>query len=187
MANRSETKIKRQDQLAALVKDSPFITDHEISHRLGVSVGTVRLDRAAMGIPEQKERMMNAARVQKGTKERVISCDELIEVADHKGFSVMTLSESMCYEGTNVVKNQYLYSMAENLATATAGFKACIVKVSDAKASSVSLPGDRLFAKSEVKLIRDTSYIVWVRIYKNSTEVFRAKFSIKEEKEGTGL
>ena len=53
---RSEIKRQRHKLLIDLVNSSPLLTDKEIAAMLGVSLGTVRLDRGTLSIPEVRER-----------------------------------------------------------------------------------------------------------------------------------
>ena len=47
----------RQERLARFIEGNPMATDQELAATLGVSVSTVRLDRALMGVPELRERV----------------------------------------------------------------------------------------------------------------------------------
>ena len=51
------TKKLRQERLARIIEGNPMATDRELAATLGVSVSTVRLDRALMGVPELRERV----------------------------------------------------------------------------------------------------------------------------------
>ena len=51
------TKKLRQERLAKIIEGNPMATDRELAATLGVSVSTVRLDRALMGVPELRERV----------------------------------------------------------------------------------------------------------------------------------
>ncbi|MBR1487176.1 MAG: transcription factor FapR, partial [Synergistaceae bacterium] len=44
-----------------IISSNPMVTDNELASSLGVSVGTIRLDRALMGVPELRERIKTMA------------------------------------------------------------------------------------------------------------------------------
>ena len=54
-------RLLRHDKLTAILAADPMITDNELASRLGVSISTVRLDRALMGVPELRERIRTMA------------------------------------------------------------------------------------------------------------------------------
>ena len=55
--NKRLKKIERQAKLKELLENNPAATDKELASELNVSVSTVRLDRALMGVPELRERL----------------------------------------------------------------------------------------------------------------------------------
>jgi len=44
-----------------LLRENPLLTDDALAKALGVSLSTIRLDRALLGIPELRERMRRMA------------------------------------------------------------------------------------------------------------------------------
>ena len=48
--------------LVTLIKENPFLKDEEIAKKFGVSISTVRFDRAELGIAEYRERLREAAK-----------------------------------------------------------------------------------------------------------------------------
>ena len=55
--NKRLKKVERQAKLKDLIENNPAATDKELALKLGVSVSTVRLDRALIGVPELRERL----------------------------------------------------------------------------------------------------------------------------------
>ena len=54
-------KTLRHKNLKKLLRTNPFSTDEELASILGVSVPTIRLDRATLGIPELRARTKDMA------------------------------------------------------------------------------------------------------------------------------
>ena len=44
-------KLKRHEKLFALIEQNPLYTDEDLARLLKVSLSTIRLDRALMGVP----------------------------------------------------------------------------------------------------------------------------------------
>jgi DeoR/GlpR family transcriptional regulator of sugar metabolism len=74
---RSAVRRIRQNRIISELETNPLLTDEEIAGDLGVSVSTVRLDRAVLGIPEVRERMRSMAS-QAGSRLRSLNLEEVI-------------------------------------------------------------------------------------------------------------
>ena len=141
----------------------------------GVSVSTIRFDRAELGIAEYRERIKSVAR--EGIH---ASNAQILDLnVKHDGISILETDQSMAFEGTNVVKSQHIYSFAENLAMSVIDAKSMLVKVANVKYVSEVHCGEKLLAKSVVIRSREDEYIVHVFIKVNMKEVFRGKFSLR--------
>ena len=136
---------------------------------------TIRFDRAELGIAEYRERVKSAA-------EEVMNAQSTGEVLDinlyRDGISVLKTDSSMTFEGTDIVKGQYIYAFAEDLALSVIDAKAALVKVANVKYSHEAHSGERLIAKSDVMRVEENEYVVRVVIKANMNEVFRGKFSL---------
>ena len=84
----------------------------------------------------------------------------------------------MLFEGTEIVKSQFIYAFAENLALSVVNAKAALIKVANVKYITEVHSGERLIARSEVIREKEKDFIVHVFIKANMTEVFRGKFSL---------
>lgn len=174
---RAVKKRTRQERLIKEVGKNPFLKDDELARRLKVSVATIRLDRAELGIEEYRERVKNVARV------RTDATAHMGEVLDfnlyHDGISVLDTFDTTVFEDSAVVKAQSLYAYAEDLALSVINAKAALVRVANIKYLHEVHRGDRLIAKYEVRRTQNHEYVVWVRIKKDMSEVFRAKMSLR--------
>lgn len=175
---RTVLKQKRHEMLAEKIRQNPFLKDEDLARELNVSVATIRFDRAELGIKEYRERIKNVAENgMDGIEKR--SAAELLDLnVLHDGISVLEADKTMAFAGTDIIKGQKIFAFAEDLAVGVIGASAAFVKVANVKYIREVNVGDKLVAKSEVKRIRDNEYIVWVRITRQMTEVFRAKFNL---------
>lgn len=158
------------------IKHNPFLKDEDLARECNVSVSTIRFDRAELGIAEYRERIKVAA---EDGMNNAINEGELLDLnVLHNGISVIETDDSMLFENSDIVRGQYIYAMAENLALHVIGAKAALVKVANVKYIREVHSGERLIAKSEVIRAKEKEFIVHVFIKANFTEVFRGKFSL---------
>jgi len=189
MSRTSVAKKQRQAVLLEKLKEDPFLTDEELAEIFSVSVPTIRLDRLELGIPELRERIKNVAetninKVKSMQGKEVIG--ELVELnLDQSGIAILETNEEMAFEKTKIVRGHYIYSLAESLAIAVIDSQVALVGVANIKYKTPVYSGSKIVAKAEVKRIRESNYVVWVKIYEKGVEVFRVKFilaSIKKDK-----
>lgn len=158
------------------IKHNPFLKDEDLARECNVSVSTIRFDRAELGIAEYRERIKVAA---EDGMNNAINEGELLDLnVLHNGISVIETDDSMLFENSDIVRGQFIYAMAENLALHVIGAKAALVKIANVKYIREVHSGERLIAKSEVVRVKEKEFIVHVFIKSNFTEVFRGKFSL---------
>ncbi len=180
MSRSSLLKKERQQELAEKLKEDLFLTDEELAELFSVSVPTIRLDRLEMGIPELRERIKDVAeknysKVKSLQGGEIIG--ELIDITLGKyGVSILETDDSMAFERTRIIRGHYIYSLAESLAIAVIDADVALVGVANIKYKNPVYSGTRLVAKAEVRQIRGSKYIVWVKIYEKQVEMFRGKF-----------
>lgn len=190
MSRSSLLKKERQQILSDRIKRDPFLTDEELSELFAVSVPTIRLDRLEMGIPELRERIKSVAennysKVKSLQSKEIVG--ELIDInLGRNAVSILETDESMAFEKTKIVRGHFIYSLAESLAIAVIDAQVALVGVANIKYKIPVYSGCKLVAKAEVKQVRGTNYIVWVKIYEKQVEMFRGKFILVslEKKQG---
>lgn len=190
MSRSSLLKKERQQILSDRIKQDPFLTDEELSELFAVSVPTIRLDRLEMGIPELRERIKSVAennysKVKSLQSKEIVG--ELIDInLGRNAVSILETDESMAFEKTKIVRGHFIYSLAESLAIAVIDAQVALVGVANIKYKIPVYSGCKLVAKAEVKQVRGTNYIVWVKIYEKQVEMFRGKFILVslEKKQG---
>lgn len=176
---RTKLKQQRQEFLLKKIEQNPFLKDEELAEVCNVSVSTIRFDRAELGIAEYRERIKSAA--QEGRANGTEPVGEVLDInLFHDGISVLKTDAAMTFEGTDIVKGQYIYAFAENLALNVIGAKAALVKVANVKYMHEARAGESLVAKSDVMRVKEKEFIVRVVIKANLREVFRGKFSLIE-------
>lgn len=168
------TKKERHVLLMSLINEDPFLKDEELAARCGVSISSIRNDRAELGIAEYRERVKSKAEGEREAK------DELLDVTPYEnGIAVLDTDGTMLFYNTEIVKSQYIYAFAENLALNVINARAALVKVANVKYIREVHAGERIIAKSRVIRSREDEYIVHVHITSGQTEVFRGKFNLE--------
>lgn len=174
-------KHERHSMLKAMINENPFLKDEELSRQLDVSMSTIRNDRAELGIAEYRERIKTAAEDSKTSSHT----GEVIDMElFHSAISVLETDNSMLFPGTDIIKSQHIYALAEELALGVIDARAALVKVANVKYVSEVHEGEKLVAhstvirKKENDNSKDNEYIVHVIIKVKMNEVFRGKFSL---------
>ena len=171
------SKQERHLFLMSLLNENPFLKDEELAAECGVSVSTIRNDRAEMGISEYRERVKSAAEGELHGSEKK---EELLDLTLYEnGISILETDSTMSFHNTDIVKSQCIYAFAENLALSVINADAALVKVANVKYVSVVRAGEKLVAKSRVIRNHDGEFIVHVFITVEMKEVFRGKFSLE--------
>lgn len=174
---RTALKKQRHEFLLKQIEQNPFLKDEELAKSCNVSISTIRFDRAELGIAEYRERIKSAAEV--GMSSQMAATGEVLDLnLFHDGISVLETDASMLFPETDIVKSQYIYAFAENLALSVIDAKAALVKVANVKYMHEAHAGERLIAKSDVMRVKENGFIVRVIIRANMNEVFRGKFSL---------
>jgi acyl-coenzyme A thioesterase PaaI-like protein len=180
MSRSSLVKKERQKVLSDKIKQDPFLTDEELSDLFSVSVPTIRLDRLEMGIPELRERIKNVAETNYSKVKSLHSKEivgELIDITlGGNAVSILETDDSMAFEKTKIIRGHFIYSLAESLAIAVIDAQVALVGVANIKYKTPVYAGCKLVAKAEVKRVKGSNYIVWVKIYEKQQEMFRGKF-----------
>jgi len=180
MSRPSFNKIARHESLRKLLSENLFMTDEDLADYFSVSVPTIRLDRGELNIPELRIRVKDVAETNVKKVKSIIAVDipgELIEFELNKsGTLSFETNSKMVFTHSQVVRGQYVYSMAEALAIAVIDAEIALVGVANIKYKQPVIMNNRLLAKAEVKRIKGNSYIVWVKVFVKTTEVFRGKF-----------
>ena len=184
MSRTDKARTIRCEKILEYIEKNPLATDEVLAREFNVSINTIRLDRARLGIKEFKERLkVKAEETMKNVTS--ISKDELVGdmISFNPGESAISRLETnidMTFEGMNVVKGKYIYSFAETIAISLIPTKAALVGVANIKYVEKIEANTVIYAHAEVKRKTESGYIVWVRILdaKDSLK-FKGKFILK--------
>ena len=175
-------KKARQKKLQETLRDNPFCTDAELAEQFGTSVQTIRLDRAALSIPELRERTKKVAESTIGKVKSLSSEDMVGDLIDldlnESGISVMETTEDMVFAKGNVVKGHYIFSHAASLAIAIIDADVVLMGLANIKFKRPVYCGERLVAKAQVIKQKTSNYVVQVVTKVNGEQVFRGKFVV---------
>jgi len=176
---KSEKKF-RQERLTKLLDKNPMETDEELASLLGVSVSTVRLDRALMGVPELRERVKRMAQ-EAGSRLRSLSRSEivgdLLELEPNKwALSVLRTTREMAFRTTDILWDHYIYAQASSIAVAVIEAETVIIDSMRGEYKGHARVGDMLIARAKVGVSKDGRYIVSVRTRVGEKEIFVGRF-----------
>lgn len=184
MPRTDKQRIKRCTKLLEYLKDNPLATDEILAKEFNVSINTIRLDRARLGIKEFRERLKDKAE-ESMKYVTSISAQELVGdmvnfIPGESAKSRLETSSLMTFEGMDVVKGQYIYSFAETIAISLIPTKAALVGVANIKYVEPIASNTVVYALAEVKRKTGSGYIVWVRIVDEQDNLkFKGKFILK--------
>ena len=155
MPRTDKDRLEREEKLIKYLNTNPMATDQELAKKFKVSINTIRLDRARLGIKELKVRLKEKA---KESMKKVTSMSISEFVGDMISFNTglnakarFKTNETMTFDGMNVVKGQYIYSFAESIAISLIPTKAALVGVANIKYVDVIKAGEVIYAFAEVK------------------------------------
>jgi acyl-coenzyme A thioesterase PaaI-like protein len=174
----------RQADLNAVLRDDPFLTDHDLATMFSVSVQTIRLDRLALGLPELRERLRQAAelvhaRVRSLGQREIVG--ELVDIQlGQQGISILATTDEMVFEKTRIVRGHYLFAQAESLALAIVDADIVVTGLANVKYKRPVQVGERLVAKAEILRRRTNKHVVLVTTRSADEQVFRAKFMVAD-------
>ncbi|AER66839.1 transcriptional regulator, DeoR family [Thermovirga lienii DSM 17291] len=178
----------RHERIKAELKADPMLTDEELAKLLGVSISTIRLDRALLGIPEVRERIkmmaQNAVSKLKSLREEEVIGD-LVEL-EPNNFAVSTLvtTNEMAFRHTEWVSDHYIYAQATSLAIAAIDENMVFTGAARIKYKQPARVGERLVARAKVGTKKGNKYIVSVRTRVGEREIFVGRFITVVSKDG---
>ena len=184
MAKTPEKRNLRRNEMIILLEKNPYLTDSELAKRYKVSINTIRLDRQQLNIKESKERVKELAK-ESSKLLTSISEDEIIGdlielIPGVSGKARLETTKAMTFKNSNIVRGQYIYSLAESLAIAVVKANAALVGIANIKYKEKVEGNNVIIANAEVKKVRGQNYIVWIKTYNNKgSEVFTGKFILK--------
>ncbi len=175
-------KEKRHEKLSWLIEQNPLYTDEDLARLLHVSLSTIRLDRALMGVPELRARTRMMAeravsRLRSLKQEEFIG--ELLGLEPNVwALSVLQTDREMAFRHTDQVWDQYIYAQASTLAIAVVEADLVVVDSFRGKYTAPATVGDRLVARAKVGVHRGQKYIVSVHTTVGDGEIYVGRFIV---------
>lgn len=172
----------RHQRLLDLIDAHPLLTDEELASALGVSVSTVRLDRALLGLPELRERTRRMAeratsRLRSLTEEDVVG--ELLELEpDRWALSVLFAGREMAFRHTRLIWDHVIYTQASTLAIATISANLVVIGSAHLRYKEPAYVGDKLVARAKVGTHKGNKYVLSVRTHVGEREIFVGRFVV---------
>jgi hypothetical protein len=178
------TRQERRQQLLAYLANDPLQTDEQLAERLAVSVPTVRLDRAALGIGPLKARSEQlAARLiqREGEKaDQDAPVDETL-VALERGHYGEARFAPRPEDGRRLGRTlavAYLVGLAEMLAERIVPGEVVLTGLVQARCLRPIRTDEEIVAKAWLVRCTDRRLVVRVDMESAGERVFRAKFGI---------
>ena len=178
----SRDKTLKKQRMFTLLETDPFMTDDALARSLDISVQSVRLYRAEMGIPELRMRLRGLAqRAHKRLK--TISGKEILgELVflelNVKGVSVFLPNEGMLHSKPGIIRAQYIFEQANTLAMAIIDAEWAVTGVAKIRFKRPVMAESSIVASAEVTRRRGNKFFVTVISKQAGEEVFRGKFII---------
>ncbi|MBX5475531.1 MAG: transcription factor FapR [Clostridia bacterium] len=181
----SLSRRERQRALRETLRREPLLTDEELAERFHVSVPTIRLDRATLGLPDVRERARSLASQALG-RVRALGPQEIVgEIVDvelgRHAVSILEAEASHAFERNATVRGQHLYAQAESLAMAVVDAGDAVPEVVNVKFKRPVRIGERVVAKAEIlRQPRPGQWVVLVQSRVQNDIVFRGKFLVTQ-------
>lgn len=182
MALKNE-KIKRHEKLTALMEQNPLYTDEDLARLLNVSLSTIRLDRAQLGVPELRKRMRQMAeravsRLRSLKQEEFIG--ELLGLEPNVwALSILQTTREMAFRHTQQICDQYIYAQASTLAIAVIEADLVVVTSFRGRYGAPAMVGERLVARAKVGVNEGDKYIVSVHTTVDDKEIYVGRFIVR--------
>ncbi len=180
MNDRILTRQERQVRLGIYIKQNPFATDEELAKRFNVSIPTIRLDRAALKIPELRKRVKQVAEevyIEIKSMHETELVGELVDIElDKQAISILQITEELVLEKTKIVRGHHLFAQANSLAAAVLDANVVLTGSCRLRFKRPVYFNEKVVAKAVVKVKKKNSALVSVYSKVNDEMVFKAQF-----------
>ena len=173
---------ERRERLKDILSANPFLPDRRLARYFDVSPQTIRLDRLALGIPDQRTRTKELAERAYGIV-RAMGGEEIVgELVDldlgKSAISILETTPEMAFERSGITRSQYIFAQADSLAICIVDAENVVTGIANLKFKRQVKVGERLVAKGQVKSDRGDKFSVLVETRSKGELVFRGKFLV---------
>ncbi|MBS4026194.1 MAG: transcription factor FapR [Clostridia bacterium] len=176
MEEKGLSRIERRNMINNFLADNPFLTDEELAEEFQVSVQTIRLDRAALNIPELRERMKQVAAQSYGQVKSISGVEiigELLEIKlNESAISLLEVTREMVLSKAKIIRGHMLFAQANSLAVAMVDSPLVLTGSARVKYLIPVKLGQKVLAKAEVLKRMGDKFFVKVVSKVGYTEVF---------------
>lgn len=173
---------ERRERLKQVLAANPFLSDRRLARHFDVSMQTIRLDRLALGIPDQRTRTKEVAervhaRVRAMGQREIVG--ELIDVELGKSaISVMEVAPEMAFERSGIARSHYIFAQADSLAICLVDSHNVVTGIANLKFKRQAKVGEKLIAKGQVIREKGNKFSVLVETRSKGELIFRGKFLV---------
>ncbi|MDN5292736.1 MAG: hypothetical protein PWQ31_41 [Eubacteriales bacterium] len=182
------SKEERQRKLRQVIEANPFLTDEELARMLAVSVSTIRLDRAELGIPELRERLRQMAgehyRKLRALRDQELIGELLDLQLDKEAMSLLTIEEDMVLKGSGVARGHYLFAQANSLAVALVDAPQALTARAVVNFLRPVKVGQKVLARATVKSRQGKKYVIQVYSRVEGETVMEGEFVVIAVRDG---
>jgi hypothetical protein len=158
------------------------MSDNRLALELGVSVGTIRLDRDALNLPGLRERTRLMAEHESNRltslKQEEVLGDILELEPNRRALSVLPTNREHAFRHTNLIADHYIYAQAATLAAAVVREALAVIGSARVQFSNSSYVGEKLTAIARVRAHKEGKYMVSVHTRAEEREIFVARFVV---------
>ena len=178
-------KLKKDERRIAIqnaIDANPFITDHELCEKFGVSIQTIRLDRTHLNIPELRKRIKLVAEQNYG-QIRSIEANEiigdLIQVEpDIEAQSLIEITEDTVFAKTQIARGHILFAQANSLCVALIHNPTVLTQESQVEFIAKVKLNDTVRAEAQVINKTSKHYLIEVNSFVKDQLVFKGNFKM---------
>ena len=175
-------KQARRDAIVQLIAETPFMTDQELSRRYEVSIQTIRLDRAALGIPELRKRVKTVAEHNynhiKSLHENEVIGDVIQVEPNQSAQSLVHITEDAVFTRNKIARGHILFAQANSLCVAVLQHDYVLTQSSQVVFLKQVKLGEAVHAYATVVQKTEKYYIVEVASYVAQDCVFQGTFKM---------
>jgi len=172
----------RQKLLLKYLEGNPFLADEDLAHIFGVSIQTIRLDRAELNVPELRQRIKNVAKGVYG-QVKTLKRDEWVgELVDLElglqGISVLTVSEEMTLKSSTVASGHHIFAQANCLAVALVDTEVALTGTAKISYKRPVYFGEKVVARARISRKKGNKFFVRVTSKVRDETIFQGKFLV---------
>lgn len=172
----------RHRRLKAEISANPFVTDRRLADLFSVSIQTIRLDRASLGIPDARSRIRNVAENAKMAP-RSLEDDEVVGelldcVLNDRAVSLFRASAGMALTRSGMVRGHHLFAQANSLAVSVVDASVAVTGSVQMRFEKPVRVGDDVVAVATMKSRQERKHHIHVEGSVQGARVYVGEFVV---------